>query len=160
MIHLAVDGVLDGVDIAQLATSVDLVEMLHHVAVNDLLGVDDLSVDAFVGGTFHADGGQLLFEIGDVLFLLRHDDFDVVVGIWREDEVDGLQADINACGEDLFHAAFKDEIPFGISLALVEQNARLVDEVFVDEEPDQCVGFVAPAGNRHILSAYRKEEQG
>ena len=134
--HLAADGVLDGVDVTHLSPTVDLVEMLRHVAVDDGFGIDDLSVDAFVGGPFHAEGGQLFLEKRDVFLLLGHDDFDVVAGIGREDEVDILQADIDAGGHDLFHLAFKDEMPLGVGLPLVEENAFLIDEVFVGEEPD------------------------
>ena len=110
--------------------------MLHHVSVDDLLGIDDLSVDAFVGGTLHADGGQFLFEIGDVVFLIGHYDFDIVSGIGCEDEVDRFKPDENLCWQDLFHRTLKDEMALGISLALVKQNTRFVDEVFVGEEPD------------------------
>ncbi len=158
--HLAADGVLYGVYIAQLAATVDLVEMLRHVGVDDFLGIDDLAVDVLVGGSLHAQSRQLLLEIRDALLLFRHEDLDVVGGVRGEDEVDILQADIDAAGEDLLHVAFQDEMALGVGLALVEEDAGLVDEVFVGEEPHQGVGFVAPTGNRHILCACREEEQG
>ena len=109
--HFAIDGVLYRVDVPQLATTVNLVEMLGHVAVDDLFGIDDLTVDALVGGAFHADGGQLFLEIGHALLLLRDDDFNVVGGVGGEDEVDRLEADENSSGQDLFHGAFKEEVP-------------------------------------------------
>lgn len=60
----------------------------------------------------------------------------------------------------MLHAAFEDEMSLVVGLALIEKNTCLVDEVFVGEEPDQRVGLVAPAGNRHVLCTCREEEQG
>ena len=79
--HFAADGVLDGVDVAHLAAPVNLVEMLHHVAVDDFLGINDLPVNSLVGGSFHTDGRRFLFKIRNVFLLLRNNDFDVVSGI-------------------------------------------------------------------------------
>ena len=157
--HLAADGVLDGVDIANLTPTVDLVEVLRHVAVDDGFGIDDLPIDAFVGGPLHTDGGQLFLEKRDVFLLLGYDDLDVVAGIGRKDEVDILQADIYAGGKYLLHLTFEDEMSLGVGLSLVDENAFLIDEVLVGEEPYQCVGLVAPSGNRHILGGCRNEEQ-
>ena len=46
-----------------------------------------------------------------------------------------------------------------VSLALVKEYAGLIDKIFVCEESDQGIGFVASSGNCHILSIYRKEKQ-
>ena len=158
--HLMVDGFLDGVDIANLPTTVDLIEMLHHIAVDNLFGIDDLAVDALVGGALYAYGRQLFFEIGNILLLFGHNDFYVVGGMRGEDEVDIFKPDIDSGRCDLLNASFQNEMPLGIGLPLGKENAGFVDEVFVREEPHQSVGFIAPSCNRHILGVCRKEEQG
>ena len=126
--------------------------MLNHITIDNLFGIDDLSVNALVGGAFYTDGGHLFFKIGDAFLWLRHDDFNVVGGIGREDEVDILQTNVDAGGKDLLHAAFKDEMPLRVSLVLVKQNAGFVEEIFVDKKPHQGFGFVTSPRNSHILS--------
>ena len=92
--------------------------------------------------------------------MLGYYDFDVVAGIGRKDEVDIFQTDIDTGGKDLLHLAFKDEMPFVVALALVKQDASLVDEVFVGEESHQGVGLVAPSCDGYALCACRDDEQG
>ena len=55
--HVFANSVLDGINITYLPTAIDLVEMVNHIAVDNLLGIDDLTVDTLVGGSFHQDGG-------------------------------------------------------------------------------------------------------